>query len=96
MQTVIWVFIWLMMAYLIGQLAYRKGRQDKWEEMSSDYICIHKSVCVSPNDKKTREKRREKRLEKTQKRAKKTLDKKHKKRYNKTSYGKPNPARRTS
>ena len=88
MQTVIWVFIWLMMAYLIGQLAYRKGRQDKWEEMSSDYICIHKSVCVSPNDKKRREK--------TRKRAKKTLDKKHKKRYNKTSYGKPNPARRTS
>ena len=48
MQIAIWVFVWLIMAYLIGQLAYRKGRQDKWEELSTDYICIHKSVGITP------------------------------------------------
>lgn len=36
----------LIMAYLIGQVAYREGRKSKWEEMCKEYICIHKSVCV--------------------------------------------------
>lgn len=76
MQIAIWAFVWLVMAYLIGQLAYRKGRQDKWEEMSTDYICIHKTVGVSPLAKRGK---------KPVKKAKKPLDKKDKKRYNKLS-----------
>lgn len=36
----------LIMAYLIGQVAYREGRKSKWEEMCKEYICIHKSVCI--------------------------------------------------
>ena len=38
----------LIMAYLIGQVAYREGRKSKWEEMCKEYICIHKSVCIKP------------------------------------------------
>ena len=76
MQIAIWVFVWLIMAYLIGQLAYRKGRQDKWEELSTDYICIHKSVGITPLAKRGK---------KAGIRAKKPLDKKPKKRYNKLS-----------
>lgn len=41
----------LIMAYLIGQVAYREGRKSKWEEMCKEYICIHKSVCIKPCEK---------------------------------------------
>lgn len=51
MQTMIWVFVWLLTAYLVGKLAYVRGRRDKWEELSKDYICIHKSVSVKPTEK---------------------------------------------
>lgn len=44
---ILWdIFVWAVMAYLIGTVAYNKGRKDKWEEMCREYICIHKSVCV--------------------------------------------------
>lgn len=75
MQTAIWVFVWLLTAYLVGNLAYVRGRRDKWEELSKDYICIHKSVSVKPADRKNK-------IKKTNKR----LDKKRLKRYNKSSY----------
>lgn len=51
----------LIMAYLIGQVAYREGRKSKWEEMCKEYICIHKSVCIKPCEKT------EKPLDKTKK-----------------------------
>lgn len=60
----------LIMAYLIGQVAYREGRKSKWEEMCREYICIHKSVCIKPCEKE----------EKT------TIDKRHKKKYNTKAY----------
>ena len=40
-----------IMAYLIGQVAYRQGRKSKWEEMCKEYICIHKTVCIKPCEK---------------------------------------------
>lgn len=61
-----------IMAYLIGQVAYREGRKSKWEEMCREYICIHKSVCIRTCE----------RTERTEK----TLDKKNKKRYNVKAY----------
>lgn len=85
MQVILWTLAFLLMAYLIGQLAYRKGRQDKWEEISKDYICLHKGVVVSRV--KVRKKiakdiqRAEKRCR--ARKRKQNLDKIVKKRYNK-------------
>ena len=72
MSQIIWVFVWLVTAYLVGQVAYAKGRKDKWDELSKEYICFHKSVIVC----------REKKEEKT----KKHIDNRSKKKYNKKSY----------
>lgn len=64
----------LIMAYLIGQVAYREGRKSKWEEMCREYICLHKSVIICH--------------EKKEEKANKRLDNKRKKKYNKESYRK--------
>ena len=48
---IVWAIMGLIMAYLIGQVAYREGRKSKWEEMCKEYICIHKSVCIKPCEK---------------------------------------------
>ena len=40
------LFVWAIMVYLVGCVAYNEGRKSKWEEMSREYICIHKSVCI--------------------------------------------------
>lgn len=73
MGIIWWMFCWAMMCYLVGRVAFQEGRKSKWEEMSREYICIHKSVFITyPN----------------QNGVKKTLDKKVKKRYNKSSYKK--------
>lgn len=46
-MTFLWnLFVWAVMAYLVGRVAYNEGRKSKWEEMSREYICIHKSVCI--------------------------------------------------
>ena len=50
------MFLWAVMVYLVGQVAYTKGRKDKWEEMCREYICIHKSVCIREIDRKKPEK----------------------------------------
>ena len=42
-------FVLALLCYLIGKVAYNEGRKSKWEEMSRDYICIHKSVLIQPN-----------------------------------------------
>lgn len=74
MSQIIWVFVWLVTAYLVGQVAYAKGRKDKWEELSREYICLHKSVIICH--------------EKKEEKANKRLDNKRKKKYNKESYRK--------
>ena len=67
-QTLVWVSVWLLTAYLVGNLAYVRGRRDKWEELSKEYICIHKSVSVKPKEKvivrKFRARKSKKRLDK--------------------------------
>lgn len=46
-MTFLWnLFVWAVMVYLVGRVAYNEGRKSKWEEMSREYICIHKSVCI--------------------------------------------------
>lgn len=72
MSQIIWVFVWLVTAYLVGQVAYSKGRKDKWEELSKEYICLHKSVIVC--------------LEKKEEKTNKNIDNRSKKKYNKKSY----------
>ena len=64
------LFVWAIMVYLVGCVAYNEGRKSKWEEMSREYICIHKSVCIK--DIKEVKKARKKRVI--------TLDKTRKKR----------------
>lgn len=68
--------------YLIWQVAYRKGVNDQWKQISNEYICLHKSWLFD------REKYKEK--------DKKTLDSNVKKRYNKKTYVRHNPPRRRS
>jgi hypothetical protein len=45
-MTVFMLMMLAIMCYLIGIVAYNEGRKSKWEEMSREYICIHKSVCI--------------------------------------------------
>lgn len=77
MTEIIWIFVWLLTAYLVGQVAYAKGRKDKWVELSRDYICIHKTCSVRQNEKKPKKFRAQ---------IKKNLDNRSKKKYNKKSY----------
>lgn len=50
---IIWEFFcWAVMVYLVGELAYKEGRKSKWEEMSREYICIHKSCLITHNNTK--------------------------------------------
>lgn len=65
METIWWLFCWVMMAYLVGKVSYQEGRKSKWEEMSKEYICIHKSVLITHNLKKTLDKPVKKRYNKT-------------------------------
>lgn len=81
MQVILWTLAFLLMAYLIGQLAYRKGRQEIWEEISKDYICLHKSVLITSVKVKDKIIKDEKRYRRRKR--KETLDRKIKKRYNK-------------
>lgn len=85
MQVILWTLAFLLMAYLIGQLAYRKGRQDKWEEISKDYICLHNGVVVSRAKVRKKIAKDIQRAEKRSRarKSKQTLDKIVKKRYNK-------------
>lgn len=76
MEIIWWMFCWAIMVYLVGRVAFQEGRKSKWEEISREYICIHKTVFITHS---------------TQKEVKKTLDKKVKKRYNKASYKKVKP-----
>lgn len=38
--------LWGMIAYLACRVAYIQGRKDKWEEVATQYICLHKSVLI--------------------------------------------------
>lgn len=42
------LFVWLfgIIGYLACRVAYSQGRKSKWQEMCTEYICIHKSVCI--------------------------------------------------
>lgn len=42
------LFIWFfgIIGYLACIVAYSQGRKSKWQEMCTEYICIHKSVCI--------------------------------------------------
>lgn len=52
-MTFLWnLFVWAVMVYLVGRVAYNEGRKSKWEEMCREYICIHKSVCIRPCEKR--------------------------------------------
>ena len=48
-MTVFMLMMWAIMCYLIGRVAYNEGRKSKWEEISREYIAIHKSVLIQPN-----------------------------------------------
>lgn len=85
MTQIIWMFVGLLLAYLVGQVAYEKGRKDKWEEMSKEYICLHKSVIVIKNENKT-ENQTEKAGKSKKEKSKKNLDNRRKNKYNKKSY----------
>lgn len=39
---------WVVISYLACRIAYNQGRKDKWEDMSKNYICIHKDVKIKP------------------------------------------------
>ena len=43
------LMMWAIMCYLIGRVAYNEGRKSKWEEISREYIVLHKSVLIQPN-----------------------------------------------
>lgn len=56
-MTVVLFIFWGIISYLACRIAYIAGRTDKWKEMSSQYICLHKSVLIKrewdePNFKK--------------------------------------------
>jgi hypothetical protein len=45
------VFMLVMMAmvcYLVGRVAFNEGRKSKWQEVSREYIVLHKSVLIQP------------------------------------------------
>ena len=45
-MTVVLFIFWGMISYLACRVAYIQGRASKWEEMSRDYLCLHKSVII--------------------------------------------------
>ena len=47
-MTVVLFIFWGMISYLACRVAYIQGRKDKWEDMSRNYICIHKDVKIRP------------------------------------------------
>ena len=61
-MTVFLLMMWAIMCYLIGRVAYNEGRKSKWEEISREYIVLHKSVLIQPN--KPLDKRNKKRYHK--------------------------------
>lgn len=81
MQTMdlIWVFliVWATTAYLVARVAYAQGMRDKWEEVTKDYICLHKGVVV--NRVKVRGKIDVSRKQKSFEKRKQFLDKRRKK-----------------
>lgn len=48
-MTVLLFICWGLIGYFACRIAYIQGRRDKWEDVSRQYICIHKSCCVVPN-----------------------------------------------
>lgn len=48
-MTVFMLIMWAIMCYLIWMVAYNEGRRSKWEEVSKNYIVLHKSVLIQPN-----------------------------------------------
>lgn len=78
-EAVAWAFVGLLLAYLVGQVAYERGRKDKWEELTRDYICIHKTCIMVRDEEKSR---------KSSKKLDKKLDNRSKKKYNRNSYRK--------
>ena len=61
-MTVFMIMMFAIMCYLIGRVAYNEGRKSKWEEISREYIVLHKSVLIQPN--KPLDKRNKKRYHK--------------------------------
>lgn len=51
------LFMWLfaIIGYLACRVAYNQGRKSKWEEMCTEYICIHKSVCIQEKKQETKQ-----------------------------------------
>lgn len=43
------LIMWGIAGYLACRVAYNQGRKDKWEEISREYIVLHKSVLIQPN-----------------------------------------------
>ena len=86
-MVVFWLVVLALVLYFSGQVAYARGRKDKWEEMCKDYICIHKSVCIIPVVKENGSDKKEVKKEpKVKKITQKKLDKKPQKIYNRKTY----------
>lgn len=47
-MTVVLLIFWAIISYLACRVAYVQGRRDKWEDVSRNYICLHKTCCVVP------------------------------------------------
>ena len=45
-MTVVLFIFWGMISYLACRVAYVQGRTSKWQEISKEYICLHKSVLI--------------------------------------------------
>ena len=47
-MEVFMLVLMLMVCYLVGRVAFNEGRRSKWEEISREYIVLHKSVLIQP------------------------------------------------
>ena len=64
-MEVFMLVLMLMVCYLVGRVAFNEGRRSKWEEVSRDYIVLHKSVLIEPNKpQKTLDKHKKKKYNK--------------------------------
>ena len=45
-MTVVLFIFWGMIAYLACRVSYAQGRASKWQEISREYLCLHKSVLI--------------------------------------------------
>lgn len=48
-MIVLGLFVLALLCYLIGTVAYNAGIRSNWEEISKNYIVLHKSVIIQPN-----------------------------------------------